>query len=80
MEDKNPTPIYEENLELKTEGRGNFTIDVEKLEEMFDVYPLKLSANVLLKKDTEISIPRETKVNVNLEIGMKTNGTIALTK
>ena len=47
---------------------------------MLDAYPLKLAANIVIEDGTMISIPREKKIDVNLEIGMETDGKIELSK
>ena len=70
--------VYTQDFDLSTNKGGTFTIDVDEMEEMLDAYPLKLAANIVVPNNTMISIPREKKVNVNLEIGMETDGKIEL--
>jgi hypothetical protein len=70
--------VYTQDFDLSTNKGGTFPIDVDDMEDMFDAYPLKLAANIVVPNNTMISIPREKKVNVNLEIGMETDGKIEL--
>lgn len=72
-------PVYEENINLSMNGQGTFDITREDITDLLNAYPLKLeSAKILIPEDNTISIPRTKKVDVNLQIGLETDGTIEL--
>ena len=71
---------YWHEFDISTNKGGTFDIDIGEMEEMLDAYPLKLAANIVIEDGTMISIPREKKIDVNLEIGMETDGKIELSK
>ena len=72
--------VYWHEFDISTNKGGTFDIDIDEMEEMLDAYPLKLAANIVIEDGTMISIPREKKIDVNLEIGMETDGKIELSK
>ena len=60
-------------------SEGHFKVESDDIENLLEAYPLKLkTAKLYFEKDNTISIPREKKIDVNLQIGLKTDGTIPL--
>ena len=60
-------------------SEGHFKVESDDIENLLNAYPLKLkTAKLYFEKDNTISIPREKKIDVNLQIGLKTDGTIPL--
>ena len=83
LDDKNDndlsTNVFSDTIELRTSGSGELSIDADQIESVLNAYPLKLeAAKILLGKNQTISIPREKKIDVNLQVGIKTDGTIEL--
>ena len=76
--------VYESdrlNISLNGGRQEKFSIDRTDVTDILNAYPLKLeSATIFIPENSEISIPRTKKIDVNLQIGLKTDGTIELFK
>ena len=60
-------------------GSNSFEIRRDEISNILNAYPLKLgSAKITIPENNEISIPRTKKIDVNLQIGLKTDGKIEL--
>ena len=73
------TYVFKKTIPLSTTSSGELTITTEEVDSLLSAYPLKLeAAKIVLKGGKDISIPREKKIDVNLQVGLKTDGTIEL--
>ena len=73
------TNVYSDEIDLLTSGSGELAIHSNDIEKLLNAYPLKLeAAKIKLGENQKISIPREKKIDVNLQVGLKTDGTIEL--
>lgn len=71
--------VYEKKIDLSMSGSNSFEIKRDEISDILNAYPLKLgSAKITIPENNEISIPRTKKIDVNLQIGLKTDGTIEL--
>ena len=62
-------------LKFNTDDTEPIVINNEEVMQLLDMYPLKLqTAEVVFPKTTAISIPRTKKLDINLQIGISTNG------
>lgn len=75
----NNSSVYEQKINLSMSGNNSFEIRRDEISDILNAYPLKLgSAKITIPENNEISIPRTKKIDVNLQIGLKTDGTIEL--
>ena len=81
----NDTDFVKKTLPLDTDDGDNIEITTEEMQKLLNVYPLQLKTAKILFPDTnndnqktEISIQRQKKIDVNLQIGITTDGTIEL--
>ena len=71
--------VYEKKIDLSMLGSNSFEIRRDEISNILNAYPLKLgSAKITIPENNEISIPRTKKIDVNLQIGLKTDGKIEL--
>ena len=67
------------NLSFNTDEPEQIVITNDEVRQLLDMYPLELqTASVVFPNATSISIPRTKKLDVNLQIGITTDGTIEL--
>lgn len=78
LEDDN-RPVYEERLPLDTNDEGCFEITSQDVSNIFNAYPVRLTrAMIVIPGENKISIPRQKKIDVNLQLSITTDGTIEL--
>jgi hypothetical protein len=72
---------YQKEFAINTAkgSEGSFAIEAADVEQLLNAYPLKLKeAKIVFDNNNTISMPREKTVSVNLQIGIKTNGSIPI--
>lgn len=75
----NTKSIYKKALPLETNGEGRFEITSDNISDIISAYPVRLSsAKIVIPDNCKISIPRQKKIDVNLQIGLSTDGKIEL--
>ena len=73
--------VFDKELPFDTDATEPIEITNDDIKKLLNTYPLKLKTAEITfagKNGTEISIPRTKKLDVNLQIGITTDGTIEL--
>ena len=75
----NTKSIYKKALPLETNDEGRFEITSDNISDIISAYPVRLSsAKIVIPDNCKISIPRQKKIDVNLQLSITTDGTIEL--